>query len=82
MAKKEAKRSPKPAARKKSARPVTSAESPSNPPPPPGSGGSSDNVPRENVGAAVQAAVSFENASIVTAKAIDDTRKFFRVTWQ
>jgi hypothetical protein len=38
-------------------------------------------VPRENVGAACQAAVSFEQASTVTAQATDDTRTMFTVTW-
>ena len=38
-------------------------------------------VPRANVGAACQAAVSFEEASRVTAVATDDTRTTFTVSW-
>jgi hypothetical protein len=41
----------------------------------------STTVPRANVGAAVQAAISFENASRVTAQATDDTRTTFTVSW-
>ncbi|MBX3359708.1 MAG: hypothetical protein KF745_14910 [Phycisphaeraceae bacterium] len=38
-------------------------------------------VPRVNVGAAVQAAISFENAAQVMAQATDDTRQMFSVSW-
>ena len=39
-------------------------------------------VPRNSVGAAVQAAVTFENATGVTATASDDTRQTFDIAWR
>jgi hypothetical protein len=39
-------------------------------------------VPRANVGAAVQAAIAFENASLVTATATDAAAAQFRIDWQ
>ena len=39
-------------------------------------------VPRTSVGAAVQAAVSFEHAMRVVAEATDDTRESFGVSWE
>jgi hypothetical protein len=38
-------------------------------------------VPRANVGTAVQAAISFNGASEVTATATDETRDEFQVSW-
>lgn len=38
-------------------------------------------VPRANVGAAVQAAISFEKAVHVTAEAVDASAETFLVTW-
>ncbi|HYF15149.1 MAG TPA: hypothetical protein VD971_08785 [Phycisphaerales bacterium] len=48
----------------------------------PAAGARSTVVPRASVGAAVQAAVSFESAVRVTAEATDGTRNEYRVAWE
>lgn len=45
------------------------------------SGNSSETVPRSNVGAACQAAVTMENATTVTATATDASAAMFTVSW-
>lgn len=70
------KAAPKKAAKKSAARIALSADAGGG-----AGGGGSVVVPRENVGSACQAAVSFENASSVSAVATDDSRQTFRVSW-